>query len=337
MHEQNRTLHNHSPNVKGLVLDILGVTRLYRLPIRVKLGDTISASFTQAEGVPQGSSLDVILFICHISSILNILSPSIEASFYVDDLQNSCEGSDIGMIERQLQTAVNNIVKWCDTHGQSISASKSCCVHICRKRGIHPDPEIRVRDVQILVVPNVRFLGVISDRRLTFLPQILQLRKRCEKSLNLLKVLSKTSWGADRTLLLRVYQAIVLSCIDYGCVVYGSTCNFILKKLDPVHHMALGICSGAFRTSPVQSLYVNCNQLLLDVRRRKLYLAYYFKIFSVPSHPLHNMYMSTSIKRLYDDWPSNIWPFMDMIKLLDSELGLPIVKIQQINHLLFQS
>ncbi|GFT26303.1 RNase H domain-containing protein [Trichonephila clavipes] len=134
--------------------------------------------------------------------------------------------------------------------------SKSCCVHFCRKRGIHPDPEIRIRDIQIPVVPDVRFLGVIFDRRLTFLPHILQLRKRCEKSLNLLKVLSNTSWGADRTSLLRVYQAIVLSRIDYGCVAYGSACNSTLQKLDPVHHMALRICSGAFRTSPVQSLYV---------------------------------------------------------------------------------
>ncbi|GFV39572.1 putative RNA-directed DNA polymerase from transposon X-element [Trichonephila clavipes] len=99
------------------------------------------------------------------------------------------------MIERQLQTAVNNIVKWCDSNGHSISASKSCCVHFCRKRGIHPDPDIRIRDVQIPVVPDVRFLGVIFDRRLTFLPHILHLRKRCEKSLNLLKVLSNTSWG----------------------------------------------------------------------------------------------------------------------------------------------
>ncbi|GFT16882.1 pggt1b [Trichonephila clavipes] len=33
-----------------------------------------------------------------------------KASLYVDDLQISCEGSDMRMIERQLQTAVNNIV-----------------------------------------------------------------------------------------------------------------------------------------------------------------------------------------------------------------------------------
>ncbi|GFW35280.1 probable RNA-directed DNA polymerase from transposon X-element [Trichonephila clavipes] len=225
------------------------------------------------------------------------------ASLYVDDLQISCEGSDMRMIERQLQTAVNNILKWCDTNGHSISASKSCCVHFCRKRGIHPDPEIRIRDVQIPVVPDVRFLGVIFDRRLTFLPHILQLRKRCEKSLNLLKVLSNTSWGADRTSLLRVYQAIVLSRIDYGCVAYGSACNSTLQKLDPVHHMALRICSDLVRafTSSAECVYEYQHE-----------------------------------ETFYDARPSDIRPFMDRMKLHTSELDLPNVHIQQRNLFLFQ-
>ncbi|GFV39573.1 RNase H domain-containing protein [Trichonephila clavipes] len=100
--------------------------------------------------------------------------------------------------------------------------------------------------------------------------------------------------------------------------------------------MALRICSGAFRTSPVQSLYVNSNQLPLDLRRRKLSLAYYFKILSMPSHPLQHVYMITSMKRLYDARPSNIRPFMDRMKLLVSELNLPHVNIQQRNLLIFQ-
>ncbi|GFU61598.1 reverse transcriptase domain-containing protein [Trichonephila clavipes] len=62
------------------------------------------------------------------------------ASLHADDLQISCEGSDMRMIEQQLQTAVHNLVKWCDNNGHSISANKSCCVHFCRKRVIHPDP-----------------------------------------------------------------------------------------------------------------------------------------------------------------------------------------------------
>ncbi|GFU70759.1 putative RNA-directed DNA polymerase from transposon X-element [Trichonephila clavipes] len=76
----------------------------------------------------------------------NLNPCTFRASLYVDDLQISCEGSDMRMIVRQLQTAVNNIVKWCDSNGHSISGSKSCCVHFCRKRGIHPDPKIRIRD-----------------------------------------------------------------------------------------------------------------------------------------------------------------------------------------------
>ncbi|GFU46479.1 probable RNA-directed DNA polymerase from transposon X-element [Trichonephila clavipes] len=274
---------------------------------RVRLAGTLSAPFTQAEGVPQGSILSVTLFICHISHILHVLSPSIQASLYVDDLQISCEGSDMRMIERQLQTAVNNILKWCDTNGHSISASKSCCVHFCRKRVIHPTP---------------KYASVIYKFRCS--------RRTIPRSV------VKHLLGGGSNIITRVYQAIVLSRIDYGCVVYGSACNSTLKKLDPVHHMALRICSGAFRTSPVQSLYVTCHQLPLDLRRRKLSLAYYFKILSVPSHPLQNVYMSTSMKRLYDARPSNIRPFMDRMKLHISELDLPNVRIQQRNLFLFQ-
>ncbi|GFT07900.1 probable RNA-directed DNA polymerase from transposon X-element [Trichonephila clavipes] len=65
----------------------------------------------------------------------------LNASFYVDDLQISCEGSDIRLIERQLQTAVNSIVKWCDSNGHSISASKSCCVHFCANGVFIPTPK----------------------------------------------------------------------------------------------------------------------------------------------------------------------------------------------------
>ncbi|GBN57650.1 putative RNA-directed DNA polymerase from transposon X-element, partial [Araneus ventricosus] len=189
---------------------------------RVRVGNFYSNHFIQAEGVPQGSVLSVTLFILHLSQILNHLPSSVRGSLYVDDLQISCQGSNMHLIERQLQTAVNKLIAWCDNNGHTISAEKSRCVHFCRKRNMHLDPNIRIRNSLIPVVNEIRFLGVIFDRKLTFLPHVLHLRKKCEKSLNILKVLSKTSWGADRTSLLRIYQAVILSRIDYGCMVYGS-------------------------------------------------------------------------------------------------------------------
>ncbi|GBN34418.1 hypothetical protein AVEN_27281-1 [Araneus ventricosus] len=205
---------------------------------RVRVGTTLSDTFIQSEGVPQGSVLSVTLFIAHISSIISVLQPSISGTLYVDDLQISCQGSDIYRIQRQLQSAINDIVGWCEQNGHTISAVKSSCVHFCRKRSLHPDPTLYVHNQPIPVVSKARFLGVIFDSKLTFLPHILDLRKRCEKALNILKVLSNTSWGADRTSLLRVYQAVILSRIDYGSVVYGSARASALRKLYPVHHSA---------------------------------------------------------------------------------------------------
>ncbi|GFU91513.1 RNase H domain-containing protein [Trichonephila clavipes] len=103
-------------------------------------------SFIQAEGVPHEN---VTLFICHISPILSIIQPSIQALLYADDLQISSEDSDMRLIERQLQTPVNKLVKWCDMNGHSVSASKSCCVHICRKSGLHPEPAIFICETHI--------------------------------------------------------------------------------------------------------------------------------------------------------------------------------------------
>ncbi|GFW62625.1 putative RNA-directed DNA polymerase from transposon BS [Trichonephila clavipes] len=96
----------------------------------VRIGHSSSHKFIQDQGVPQGSVLSVTLFIIHMSNILHQLPPSVRGMLYVDDLQVSCQGSDMRLIERQLQTTVNRLVQWCDQNGHTISPSKSSCVHI---------------------------------------------------------------------------------------------------------------------------------------------------------------------------------------------------------------
>ncbi|GBM11300.1 hypothetical protein AVEN_239540-1 [Araneus ventricosus] len=121
------------------------------------MGNFYSNHFIQAEGVPQGSVLSVTLFIVHLSQILSHLPSSVHGSLYVDDLQISCQGSDMHFIEQQLQHAVNKLVAWCDKNGHAISPEKSQCVHFCRKRNLHLDPAIYIRNFAIPVVNDIRF------------------------------------------------------------------------------------------------------------------------------------------------------------------------------------
>ncbi|CAL1276548.1 unnamed protein product, partial [Larinioides sclopetarius] len=50
-----------------------------------------------------------------------------------------------------------------------------------------------------------------------------------DKALNILKVLSNASWGASRASLLQVYRAAILSKMDYGCIIYGSAQQSVLR------------------------------------------------------------------------------------------------------------
>ena len=49
--------------------------------------------------------------------------------------------------------------------------------------------------------------------------------------------------------------------------------------LDTVHHQGLRLALGAFRTSPVESLYVEADEPSLYLRREKLALQYAIRLY----------------------------------------------------------
>ena len=97
-----------------------------------------------------------------------------------------------------------------------------------------------------------------------------------------------TTPGGDRSVLLNLYRSLVRSKLDYGSIVYGSARKSYLKCLDTIHHQGLRLALGAFRTSPVESLYAESNEPSLYTRREKLSLQYTTKLAANPKNPAHN-------------------------------------------------
>ena len=113
------------------------------------------------------------------------------------------------------------------------------------------------------------------------------LKSRCLKALDIIKVVANQEWGADKSVLLNLYRSLIRSKLDYGCIVYGSARPSYLKMLNTIHHQGLRLALGAFRTSPVESLYVEAGELPLEERRIKLSLQYITKLKSTPSNPAY--------------------------------------------------
>ena len=85
-----------------------------------------------------------------------------------------------------------------------------------------------------------------------------------------------------------LYQAIVRSELDYGCIVYGSASNTDLWQLDSIHNSGLRLALGAFCTSSVSSLYTEANKALLEECRLKLSMHYYLKTRACIDNPAHH-------------------------------------------------
>ena len=255
---------------------------------RVRLGSTLCEPYEQEMGVPQGSILSVTLFSIKINSLAKILTKDVQGSLYVDDFLMSFRAKNTITCERQLQYCLNKIEKWCIENGFRFSPSKTVCVHFHRKRGTLPEPDFKLNRDKIKVVKETKFLGVIFDQKLSFIPHMKVLKTRCTKALDIIKVVSNQSWGADKSVLLKLYRSLVRSKLDYGCVVYGSARPSYLKMLNTVHHQGLRLALGAFRTSQVKSLYVEVGELPLEQRRIKLALQYITKLKATPSNPAYN-------------------------------------------------
>ena len=56
--------------------------------------------------------------------------------------------------------------------------------------------------------------------------------------------------------------------------------------LDTVHYQGLRLALGAFRTSPVESLYVEAEEPSLYLRREKLALKYAIRLAGNSSNPI---------------------------------------------------
>ena len=87
--------------------------------------------------------------------------------------------------------------------------------------------------------------------------------------------------------------------MDYACEVYGSAGISYLKNLDIIHHSALRICSGTFRTSPVISLYADTVEPQVCLIREKLSLQLYYHILSHQHHLFHTYILTKD---------TNYWP-----------------------------
>ena len=134
-----------------------------------------------------------------------------------------------------------------------------------------------------------------------------------------------------RKLLVLLLVQILLTVSDYLIIapfLPRSARKSYLKSLDTIHHQGLRLALGAFRTSPVESLYAESNEPSLYIRREKLSLQYVTKLAANPRNSAYDPVFNPKYERFYNNKPTAIKPLGLRIQPLLEEANINIKNVQ---------
>ena len=188
-----------------------------------------------------------------IDKITICLPPEINGSLYIDNF--ICYGSkNILTIERKMQQCIHKILKSTMKIHLKISSNKTKCMHFCQIHKMYNQPTLTFNGSEIPIIQQYKFLGITLDPKLSFIPHIKQLRIKCNQTIQILRTIAHTDWGADKKNLTKLYRCLIRSKLDNGCFTYGTTCKSYLRELETIDHLGLRFALGAFTPSPIESL-----------------------------------------------------------------------------------
>ena len=108
-----------------------------------------------------------------------------------------------------LAGALSLVMPWLRTLDFEISIGKYQFAVFTRSRRNLSDVVLPVEGHDLPCLAGIKYLGVLLDRRLTWAPDIRMLADKAIKLVNIIRVLSRVSWGVTPSLLLTAYRNLV--------------------------------------------------------------------------------------------------------------------------------
>lgn len=210
----------------------------------VKIGDSVSSSIEVLSGVGQGSHSGPLLFSLFFNDLHTVIHHSLFQMFADDvKLYRSISNSDDCAL---LQHDLDSFSQWLSLNGLQLTLSK--CATICFSRRRSPVHfEYYITSQPLVSVNEIRDLGVIFDRQLSFSSHVSSLSMRCHR---LLGFIFRTTKGLSPSSFRILYLSLVRSLLEYACVVWSPFYNVHEHTLDRVQKRFLSYYQFRYPGNP---------------------------------------------------------------------------------------
>ncbi len=229
---------------------------------------TSTILFTVTKGSPQGGVLPPLLWCLVIDEIITILNDlGQQTEGFSDDLAIVLRGKFIPTLCDILQSALNKISNWCTKNELSINPAKTKMIIFTNRKKIEGVVIPTINGIEILLVKEVIYLGILLDYLLSWIPNI---ERRIQKATAALWQCRKAygkSWGLSPKVLYWIYTSVIRPILLYGSFLWSHTCNqkTIIERLNKFQRIACKAITGAWHSAPTAAIETLLNLTPLHI------------------------------------------------------------------------
>lgn len=213
---------------------------LHERTIRVRQGATLSQPVVLRAGTPQGSVLSPLLFLVYVNDIPIQPTGNCRAGQFADDMNLWTSSRTIPMSQVRLQRALKHIEDWCSKWRIKLNVGKTQLVSFSRRQ---KRLDLKLFGQNLDIGRELKVLGVTFGQQGSLVPHCRARATIARQRLNLMRLVSGRTWGANQQALLRLYQQYVRPCLEYGYVLTARASKTAVRCLTTVETKALRVAT----------------------------------------------------------------------------------------------
>ena len=241
---------------------------------RVIVEGEASSSCKVHSGVPQGTVLGPLLFLCHINDLPKSVSSQVR--LFADDclLYRQINNQKDHLA---LQQDLNSLQNWASNWGMKFNETKCYLMSIHRKK--NPSTYYYTLSDHILQqVQDNPYLGVLINENLKWTTHI---NKVCGRAGSILGFIRRNLKHSNKTFKEQAYKSLVRSVLDYASIVWDPYQQKDINKIEAIQRRAARfICNDYHRNSSVTSMMETLKWKPLQQHRRELRLSFLHKMIN---------------------------------------------------------
>ena len=205
--------------------------------IHVNVNGFLSDKISPIVGVPQGSVLSPLLFLIHVNDLPNPHHRQNSKSQFADDTALWSASKNVQFAVKCLCKDLRKLAKWCAKWRIKLNPEKTKVIIFSRSPlAGKSEPVLRLYGNRLKIYPQVKFLGITFDSKLTFQIRFEGILGRCNTRYHRVRLIVNKRWGHGPSTILQIYKQCVWPIFEYGSLSTITTSDTIISKIQQLQN-----------------------------------------------------------------------------------------------------